>query len=240
MRYGDQHPELRRLGRSRNDGRSWPATQRRRAGTASSSGTTFGSAPRRCRSQDPWVLMAAIAADDRADRHRTDGHAAPASTPVGRGAPGGLARPPLERADDARGRDRRAGRHRARRVRRADRAEGARRQARRGPGDHGPACGAARSSASAGTHYQLGPMTLPAAPGPAPRIPIIVAGYWPHRGPIRRAARWDGMNRALREADRGAGRRNRARLVAELRALRSDHAVDGAVRDTSTGATDAG
>jgi hypothetical protein len=32
------------------------------------------------------------------------------------------------------------------------------------------------------------------APRPlqTPRIPVIAAGYWPHRKPFRRAARWDG------------------------------------------------
>ena len=73
---------------------------------------------------------------DRADHPGADGHAAPAAAPVGRGAPGRLARPPLERAGAARRRDRGAGRPRVRRLRRGPRPEGTRREARRGAGHH--------------------------------------------------------------------------------------------------------
>jgi hypothetical protein len=34
--------------------------------------------------------------------------------------------------------------------------------------------------------------TLRPPPQQRPRIPIWVAGLWPHRAPFRRAARWDG------------------------------------------------
>ena len=30
-------------------------------------------------------------------------------------------------------------------------------------------------------------------PMQSPRIPVWVAGYWPHKAPYRRMARWDGM-----------------------------------------------
>lgn len=44
-----------------------------------------------------------------------------------------------------------------------------------------------------GAHYHLAEMTLLPAPVQRPRIPIWVGGNWPHRGVIRRAARWDGF-----------------------------------------------
>jgi alkanesulfonate monooxygenase SsuD/methylene tetrahydromethanopterin reductase-like flavin-dependent oxidoreductase (luciferase family) len=72
-----------------------------------------------------------------------------------------------------------------------------------------------------GEHYQLAPMTFLPRPVQRPRIPIIVAGYWPNRGPIRRAARWDGMNALFPPQTEGWVEKARA-LVTELRSLRSD------------------
>ncbi len=45
-----------------------------------------------------------------------------------------------------------------------------------------------------GKHYQVTKKTvfLP-PPKQKPRIPIWVAGFWPRKGPFRRAARWDGV-----------------------------------------------
>lgn len=52
-----------------------------------------------------------------------------------------------------------------------------------------------------GGHYRVH-VELPGAAGPAaflprpvqtPRIPIWVAGFWPHKPPFRRAVRWDGV-----------------------------------------------
>jgi alkanesulfonate monooxygenase SsuD/methylene tetrahydromethanopterin reductase-like flavin-dependent oxidoreductase (luciferase family) len=44
-----------------------------------------------------------------------------------------------------------------------------------------------------GTHYQVkGALCWP-PPVQSPRIPIWVAGFWPNRRPMRRAARWDGV-----------------------------------------------
>jgi alkanesulfonate monooxygenase SsuD/methylene tetrahydromethanopterin reductase-like flavin-dependent oxidoreductase (luciferase family) len=43
-----------------------------------------------------------------------------------------------------------------------------------------------------GRHYHLRDVTLLPRPAQQPRIPIWVAGGWPHRAPFRRAARWDG------------------------------------------------
>jgi hypothetical protein len=45
----------------------------------------------------------------------------------------------------------------------------------------------------AGEYYTLNQVTLQTRPVQSPRIPIWVAGGWPHRSPFRRAAGWDGM-----------------------------------------------
>jgi alkanesulfonate monooxygenase SsuD/methylene tetrahydromethanopterin reductase-like flavin-dependent oxidoreductase (luciferase family) len=72
-----------------------------------------------------------------------------------------------------------------------------------------------------GDHYRLEPMTFLPRPIQQPRIPIIVAGYWPIRGQIRRAARWDGMNPLFPFPTEDWEAKARA-LVAELRSLRED------------------
>ena len=43
-----------------------------------------------------------------------------------------------------------------------------------------------------GRHYRVDESQFVPTPLQSPRIPIWVAGYWPHRAPLRRAARWDG------------------------------------------------
>lgn len=45
----------------------------------------------------------------------------------------------------------------------------------------------------AGTHYRLDRALLRPGPQQSPRIPVWVAAGWPRRGPLRRAARWDGV-----------------------------------------------
>ena len=44
-----------------------------------------------------------------------------------------------------------------------------------------------------GTHYQVTEARFLPTPLQQPRIPIWVAGFWPHKAPFRRAARWDGI-----------------------------------------------
>ena len=44
-----------------------------------------------------------------------------------------------------------------------------------------------------GRHYQVRDVTLLPASLQRPRPPVWIGGYWPHRRPIRRAARWDGV-----------------------------------------------
>ncbi len=43
-----------------------------------------------------------------------------------------------------------------------------------------------------GKYYQVKKCTFLPAPIQAPRIPIWVGGFWPHKRPFRRAAKWDG------------------------------------------------
>jgi alkanesulfonate monooxygenase SsuD/methylene tetrahydromethanopterin reductase-like flavin-dependent oxidoreductase (luciferase family) len=43
-----------------------------------------------------------------------------------------------------------------------------------------------------GNHYQVKKCTFLPTPLQIPRIPIWVGGFWPHKRPFRRAARWDG------------------------------------------------
>jgi alkanesulfonate monooxygenase SsuD/methylene tetrahydromethanopterin reductase-like flavin-dependent oxidoreductase (luciferase family) len=77
----------------------------------------------------------------------------------------------------------------------------------------------------AGAHYRFGggfdveapaPTRAPFLPRPVqrPRIPVWVAGVWPHRPPFRRAARWDGVVPRVR-----GGRLSRAATPAELREI---------------------
>jgi alkanesulfonate monooxygenase SsuD/methylene tetrahydromethanopterin reductase-like flavin-dependent oxidoreductase (luciferase family) len=77
-----------------------------------------------------------------------------------------------------------------------------------------------------GTHYHLEPMRFAPRPVQQPRIPIIVAGYLPNPGPIRRAARWDGMYPLGQEGAEGWPE-TFAALVVELRGRHAEHAVDG-------------
>jgi alkanesulfonate monooxygenase SsuD/methylene tetrahydromethanopterin reductase-like flavin-dependent oxidoreductase (luciferase family) len=44
-----------------------------------------------------------------------------------------------------------------------------------------------------GERYQIGPVTFRPPSLQQPRIPVWVAGWWPHKRPYRRAARWDGV-----------------------------------------------
>ncbi len=44
-----------------------------------------------------------------------------------------------------------------------------------------------------GRHYRVDEVAFQPTPVQRPRIPIWVAGVWPNRGPLRRAARFDGV-----------------------------------------------
>ncbi len=44
-----------------------------------------------------------------------------------------------------------------------------------------------------GRHYRVRDVTLLPASVQRPRPPVWIGGFWPHRRPMRRAARWDGV-----------------------------------------------
>ena len=46
--------------------------------------------------------------------------------------------------------------------------------------------------AFSGRHFKVSEIVFQPTPVQHPRVPIWVGGLWPRRGPIRRAARWDG------------------------------------------------
>lgn len=48
-----------------------------------------------------------------------------------------------------------------------------------------------------GVHYRLRDTVFLPTPVQTPRIPLWVAGTWPHKAPFRRAARWDGVRVAI-------------------------------------------
>lgn len=44
-----------------------------------------------------------------------------------------------------------------------------------------------------GEFYDVDDVALLPTPVQRPRVPVLVAGFWPHRRPVRRGARWDGL-----------------------------------------------
>jgi alkanesulfonate monooxygenase SsuD/methylene tetrahydromethanopterin reductase-like flavin-dependent oxidoreductase (luciferase family) len=54
-----------------------------------------------------------------------------------------------------------------------------------------------------GRHYDVDDVTLRPPPVQRPRVPVWVGGYWPHRRPMRRAARWDGAAPLFLSASHG-------------------------------------
>lgn len=54
-----------------------------------------------------------------------------------------------------------------------------------------------------GQHYQARDVTLLPATAQRPRPPVWVAGFWPNRPPMRRAARWDGAVPLFHDAKHG-------------------------------------
>ncbi|MEU5291342.1 LLM class flavin-dependent oxidoreductase [Streptomyces umbrinus] len=54
-----------------------------------------------------------------------------------------------------------------------------------------------------GRHHQVRDVTLLPATVHRPRPPVWVAGFWPNRPPMRRAARWDGVVPLFTEARHG-------------------------------------
>ncbi|GAA2090652.1 LLM class flavin-dependent oxidoreductase [Streptomyces albiaxialis] len=54
-----------------------------------------------------------------------------------------------------------------------------------------------------GRHFQVDDVELLPAPVQRPRPPVWIGGFWPHRRPMRRAARWDGAAPLFDDARHG-------------------------------------
>lgn len=85
-----------------------------------------------------------------------------------------------------------------------------------------------------GRHYRVAGAEMLPAPLQTPRIPIWVAGYWPNRRPLRRAARWDGYFPLFPEPA-PADVEPLAQAVRELRDLREDTAPFDIVKSSHFG-----
>ncbi|RZQ60257.1 LLM class flavin-dependent oxidoreductase [Amycolatopsis suaedae] len=76
-----------------------------------------------------------------------------------------------------------------------------------------------------GKHFRVDDVTLLPATVQRPRPPVWVAGFWPHRRPMRRAARWDGVVPLFTDA--GHGRVPSAEQVREVVAYVDRYRADG-------------
>jgi alkanesulfonate monooxygenase SsuD/methylene tetrahydromethanopterin reductase-like flavin-dependent oxidoreductase (luciferase family) len=90
-----------------------------------------------------------------------------------------------------------------------------------------------------GRHYQVHDVTLLPASVQRPRPPVWIAGFWPRRRPMRRAARWDGVVPLFADARHGeVPPVDQVRdLVAYVRQQRDEQLRDGQVRDEQAGST---
>ena len=77
-----------------------------------------------------------------------------------------------------------------------------------------------------GSYYRVDAARFEPTPLQRPRIPIWIAGYWPHRAPLRRAARFDGVFPLFRESPPGD-----VPLLAEAAAYVRARRDDGAAFD---------
>jgi probable F420-dependent oxidoreductase len=83
-----------------------------------------------------------------------------------------------------------------------------------------------------GKHFQVQPTCFQPTPVQTPRIPIWVAGIWPAKAPMRRAARWDGVFPIL---GGGMSPEHVAEISAYIAAHRQPGAFDFALRGESSG-----
>ena len=141
---------------------------------------------------DPWIALAAMAVGTKRVRLGTS------VTPLNRRRPWKVAREAvaLDQLSNGRfilgvgsGDVGEAGFSRVNEVRDAkERAQ----DPGRGAGCHRGAMERASHSATRGSYFQVHEMTFLPTPVQQPRIPILVGGGWPLKGPSLRAARYDG------------------------------------------------
>jgi len=80
-----------------------------------------------------------------------------------------------------------------------------------------------------GEHYHLKSTVFRPRPVQQPRIPIWIAGTWPHKRPLRRMARWDGMFPLFWGVDDPNEQQAHLRaMVAEVQAMRAAEAEQAA------------
>jgi alkanesulfonate monooxygenase SsuD/methylene tetrahydromethanopterin reductase-like flavin-dependent oxidoreductase (luciferase family) len=99
-----------------------------------------------------------------------------------------------------------------------------------------------------GPHYRVRQTALLPATVQRPRPPVWIAGYWPNRRPMRRAARWDGAVPLFESARHGHAPsphevRELADFIAQQRGDRTDEPFDivvGGVSEPSTAAEQLG
>ena len=95
-----------------------------------------------------------------------------------------------------------------------------------------------------GRHFTVTNLTCRPGPVQQPRVPIWVGGNWPHLGPLRRAARWDGFNGGKDHAPDAPWRFTPDELRAVIRTIRANRTTaapfevvtGGAVRDPDAAA----
>lgn len=87
-----------------------------------------------------------------------------------------------------------------------------------------------------GTYYQLEEMIFQPTPLQSPRIPIWVAGWWPNKPPMRRAARWDGVVPGGR--DRPLTPEDWVELIAYIQQFRQQSTPFDYVHSGATSGTD--
>ncbi|HEX3592671.1 MAG TPA: LLM class flavin-dependent oxidoreductase [Pseudonocardiaceae bacterium] len=91
-----------------------------------------------------------------------------------------------------------------------------------------------------GKHYQVRDVTLLPASVQRPRPPVWIAGYWPRRAPMRRAARWDGVVPLFASARHGVAPaadevRELVAFIGAQRALAADRPFEVVVGGVSPG-----
>ncbi len=87
----------------------------------------------------------------------------------------------------------------------------------------------------AGAHYQVAEANFRPTPAQDPRPPVWIGGEWPHKAPLRRAARWDGVFPVMNnvEDDRDQRVQALAEAVTYIRWYR-DSPIDVATNAEST------
>lgn len=82
-----------------------------------------------------------------------------------------------------------------------------------------------------GEYYHIKEITFLPTPVQTPRIPIWVSGTWPRKGPMTRAARWDGVHATVMRAD-GSFASLAPDEIGQLKALINEYRTDSSLFDT--------